>query len=98
MRTFASFAGFVATLIVGLSLAGCESDQDPKVPDNPPPLPNSHAEHPTEGPHHGDLIELGDEAFHAELVHDESDTVTIYILDSSAQDEVSIAEESVTST
>lgn len=41
-------------------------------------------DHPSEGPHHGALIELGDEEYHAELVHDAS-SVTVYILDASAQ-------------
>jgi hypothetical protein len=41
--------------------------------------------HPTEGPHHGSLIELGREEYHAELVHDHhAGTVTIYILDGAA--------------
>ena len=53
---------------------------------------HDHAEggHPTEGPHHGGLIELGDEEYHAELVH-EGDTVTIHILDAAAKTEVPIA-------
>jgi hypothetical protein len=47
--------------------------------------------HPTEGPHHGELIELGKEDYHAELVHDDAtNTVTIYILDGAAKDAVSI--------
>lgn len=42
-------------------------------------------EHPEVGPHGGHLIELGEEAFHAELVHDEEHhTVTIHLLDSAA--------------
>lgn len=40
--------------------------------------------HPSEGPHHGTLIELGSEEYHAELVHDEN-TVTVYILDKTAK-------------
>ncbi len=48
-------------------------------------------DHPAEGPHHGILIELGNETYHAELVHDEqSGTVTIYILDSGAKTAVPI--------
>lgn len=48
--------------------------------------------HPTEGPHHGGLIELGKEDYHAELVHDDdTDTVTIHILDSSATKAVPIS-------
>ena len=45
--------------------------------------------HPTEGPHHGDLIELGNEEYHAELLHDEQ-SVTIYILNGSADAQVPI--------
>lgn len=52
---------------------------------------HAHA-HPTEGPHHGSLIELGREDYHAELVHDDTtDTVTIYILDAAAAKAVPIA-------
>ncbi|TWT61351.1 hypothetical protein [Rubinisphaera italica] len=41
--------------------------------------------HPSEGPHHGSLIELGNEEYHAELVHDDAaGTVTIYVLNASA--------------
>lgn len=47
--------------------------------------------HPTEGPHHGDLIELGNEEYHAELLHDEvTQQVTIYILNGAATDMVPI--------
>ena len=49
-----------------------------------PPAAHEHDHghaHPSEGPHHGALIELGKEDYHAEIVHDEkTDTVTIYIL------------------
>lgn len=56
-----------------------------------------HAEaghaHPTEGPHHGHLIELGEEEYHAELAHDEATkTVTIYLLDKEAKAPVGIAD------
>lgn len=53
----------------------------------------SHAEHahPTEGPHHGHLIELGDEQYHVELVHDEkAGEVTFYVLDGSVTKAVPI--------
>ena len=47
--------------------------------------------HPTKGPHKGALIELGDEEYHAELVHDEKENkVTIYVLDSKAKTAVPI--------
>lgn len=54
----------------------------------PPPTVEIHA-HPSEGPHHGSLIELGKEEFHAELVHDDK-SVSIYILDGAAKSAVPI--------
>ncbi len=51
---------------------------------------HDHA-HASEGPHGGGLIELGNEEYHAELVHnDDAGTVTIYILDSAAKAAVPI--------
>lgn len=56
------------------------------------PAAVEHAhDHPDHGPHEGELIELGDEEFHAELVHDEkTNDITIYILDSKAKSAVAI--------
>ena len=49
------------------------------------PLDAAH-EHPTTGPHKGQLLELGDEEYHAEILHDDkTGTVTIYVLDSKAK-------------
>ena len=48
--------------------------------------------HATIGPNEGHLIELGDEEFHAEWLHDsESGAVTVIMLDSTATQEVAIA-------
>ena len=42
--------------------------------------------HHEKGPHKGDLVELGDEEYHAEVVHDEKEaTVTVYLLGSDAK-------------
>ncbi|MDP7269338.1 MAG: hypothetical protein QF408_14335, partial [Pirellulales bacterium] len=42
-------------------------------------------EHGAVGPHHGELIELGDGAYHGELLHDrKAGSTTIYILDGNA--------------
>ena len=57
--------------------------------DMPPPATVEIHEHPSEGPHHGSLIELGKEEFHAELVHDEK-SVTIYVLDNAATNSVPV--------
>ena len=49
---------------------------------------DEHA-HPTEGPHHGMLVELGNENYHAEVVHDdEAGTLKVYLLDSAAKNAV----------
>lgn len=90
MRTFQnSFIVFMAAC--AFSLSGC----GPKTAPDAPVTANSEAEsadvhdHPHEGPHHGTLVELGDEEYHAEVVHDAT-TVTIYVLDSSAKQAVAI--------
>lgn len=71
----------------GNSTAG-ESDHDHDHGDH---------DHPSEGPHHGTLIELGNEEYHAELVHDEeTKQVTIYLLDSAVKESVSIPATEVT--
>jgi len=47
--------------------------------------------HPEKGPHKGALIELGEEEYHAEILHDdEKHTVTIYVLDAHAENAVLI--------
>ncbi len=60
----------------------------------PPTTVDSHA-HPTEGPHHGTLIELGNEKYHAELVHDKQ-SVTVYILDGTATKPIPVEATEVT--
>ena len=78
---------FGASLIC---ITGC-SETGTTVPSNTiselPPDTGDHDEHahPTEGPHHGDLVELGNEEYHAEVVHGEAGSVTVYILDSAAK-------------
>jgi hypothetical protein len=57
-------------------------------------MDHDHA-HPSEGPHHGELIELGNEEYHAELVHEDG-AVTIYILDRSARELVPIGAADIT--
>jgi hypothetical protein len=55
-------------------------------------------DHPTVGPHKGSLIELGEEAYHAELLHPghgATGEVTVYILDGSASKQVPIDAKSV---
>ncbi len=42
-------------------------------------------DHPSKGPHDGDLVELGKEEFHAEIVHGNEGKITIYLLDHEAK-------------
>lgn len=94
---------FTMTLtIVSFTLSGCNSDSDQgKTFDESAPadvtMKDEHDhDHPSEGPHHGSLIELGKEAYHAELVHDEKNgSITIYILDGAVKKSVPIKAESL---
>jgi len=97
IRQYSSLTlSFCATLALGLS--GCGGESSDKAASSggtetsaPPATVEAGHDHPSEGPHHGSLIELGNEEYHAELVHDEqAGTVTIYILDSAAKTSVPI--------
>jgi len=90
IQRFKRFASPVVVVTFGC-MVGC-SDADTSSTttiSGPPPAMDSHEghdhAHPSEGPHHGDLVELGNEEFHAEVVHGEAGSVTVYILDSAAQ-------------
>jgi len=80
-----------------LCLPGCQdaattADSEP-VSDLPPSTMDDHDAHahPSEGPHHGDLVELGNEEYHGEVVHNEdTGDLSIYILDGAATSQVSI--------
>ena len=89
---------FHLPLLIALFLVGPSGCDDGVVKNTPTAGGDTHAghdhdahAHPTEGPHHGDLVELGDEEYHGEVVHDEdAGTVTIYVLDSSATKQFAI--------
>ncbi|QEF99239.1 hypothetical protein Mal15_33010 [Stieleria maiorica] len=82
-------------------LAGCGGTSDPSSDSGGPTsqsdssdhaTSHDHHGHPEHGPHGGDLVELGKEAYHAELVHGE-DGIMMYVLDGSASKQVPIAAE-----
>ncbi|HWL07857.1 MAG TPA: hypothetical protein VNQ76_05615 [Planctomicrobium sp.] len=82
-----------AACLATLMISGCGNSSDnasTKSPANTQSHGNHDHAHPTEGPHHGHLIELGNEEYHAELVHKKGEPVTIYILDGSAKTAVPI--------
>jgi hypothetical protein len=97
IRQYSSLTlSFCAILALGLSGCGGESSDKPGTSGGaetsaPPATVEAGHAHPSEGPHGGSLIELGNEEYHAELVHDDAaGTVTIYLLDSAAKTSVPI--------
>jgi hypothetical protein len=78
------------SLLIGiLVVVGCTKSTDTSDPTNGTTPTTTQHSHPHEGPHNGTLIELGEEEFHAELVHNET-AVSIYVLDSKATNSVPI--------
>ena len=89
--------------LMAMIVAGCSNDNSTgHETAGPPNTMDSHDDHaghahPSEGPHHGDLIELGNEEYHAEILHDEdAGTVTIYVLNGAATEQVPIDATEVT--
>ncbi len=69
-----------------LASAGCGRSTPAPVSSPPPETAHADHGHPSHGPLGGALIELGNEEYHAELVHDAAaDEVSIYILDAAAK-------------
>ncbi|KLU05525.1 putative signal peptide protein [Rhodopirellula islandica] len=66
--------------------AATNSSTDTVVMEGMPPEAHGHPEH---GPHGGELIELGKEAFHLEMLHDDQ-TVTLNVLNGAATETVAI--------
>ena len=95
-----SLAVVVASGIFLLT-AGCSGDTDSTAGsssvavDGGPPATVDVPNQPSEGPHHGTLVELGNEEFHVEVIHDAA-SVTVYVLDSSAKNAVPIDSSDVT--
>ena len=87
----------IAAGVLSVSLVGCGSDSG-QTPTNDAAAETEHGnggdavhEHPTEGPNGGHLIELGNEEYHAELLHDENThTVTIHLLDGAGKQPVAV--------
>jgi hypothetical protein len=99
MNTDYACKGICAAVLASLFLAGCNSrstSEPSAVASERHHEGDGHdhstGEHSHTGPHDGHLIELGsDEAFHAELIHDDkTHRVTIFILDGKAKNNVPI--------
>jgi len=88
----------VAGACLLLATAGCykPNEQAGSGSAKKPAAGHAH-DHPTTGPHKGSLIELGNEEFHAELVHDDAaHKVTIYLLDGHAKGNATSTDPQVT--
>lgn len=75
-----NFQGWLRTLAVvaGVVIVAAATADDKKK--------DAKHEHPSEGPHHGVLIEWGEEEYHVEFVVDhKAQTATAYILDGSGK-------------
>ncbi|MBI1246736.1 hypothetical protein GC197_02685 [bacterium] len=102
MRKLSPFLSVMLGVLVAIGLSGCNSaapaggDEHAHSEDDGHDHGDEHA-HPTEGPHHGALIELGNEEYHGELVHnEETGKVTVYLLDSAGKTPVAIASPDIT--
>jgi hypothetical protein len=107
MKMLAPLTSLVALLTAAL-LVGCGTEPtqtaSDQASDSPPAIVETDGahDHPSEGPHGGDLIELGNEEYHGELLHPHSDdgggenVVAIFILDGSAKNVVPIEATEVT--
>jgi hypothetical protein len=86
---------WIFTIAALIALPGCGDPESKEDEDNnEDQTAEDDHDHPTHGPHDGDLIELGDEEYHAEIVR--SDTaVTVYLLDGAAKMGPTIEGESI---
>jgi hypothetical protein len=88
----ATFAVLCASALA-VALGGCGNDAEKK---DGGAKAGDHHDHPDKGPHGGMLVELGNEEYHAEVVHDDAaHKVTVYILDGKAKGAVPVAEKEV---
>ncbi len=99
MRIVSLSLCLTALLVASVSLTGCGNKPAESEDAHDAPLSCDGAvhQHPTEGPHGGHLIELGDEEYHAELLRDEkTNTVTIHLLDGPAKKAIAVAASEIT--
>lgn len=105
MRLVYGNSWLIGAALISAALVGCGSNTT-HGPDAMSNAEQHHEgdghEHPNEehshtGPHGGHLIELGQEAYHAELLHDDkTHQVTIYILDGQVKKSVPISQPELT--
>jgi hypothetical protein len=95
MKTFK--IAITVALFCFIVTAGCGKETATSTSTSAAPLPPdaldeaAHA-HPEHGPHGGDLVELGNEEYHAEVVHGDNG-FSVYVLDGSAKQAVAVTAE-----
>ena len=83
-------------LAAGMFTACCGSDAPQPSEKDEQDTRSAHG-HPTEGPHGGHLIVLGNDEYRAELLHDDATgKVTVHLLDHDAKKPVEITESEIT--
>lgn len=92
-------AGFATIVLAAFATTGCGSGSQnagsagkPGAAQTEPGAAGGHDhdhDHGHTGPHHGDLVELGDDEYHAEVVHAQ-DEVAVYLLGPDAKTSVPI--------
>lgn len=93
MKSLSLFAALSLAVAGMFAISGCTG----KPADAPPKAGESHHDHPSEGPHHGQLIEFAGEKHHGELTHDDkTHTVTIYLLGGDAKSPAYSADPEIT--
>jgi hypothetical protein len=97
MRRIVTTCGALGVILAMAVISGCGDKRPESRLKSSASKTDHHDDHAHEGPHGGHIIELGDEEYHAELVHDDkTNTATVYVLDSSAKKAAPIAAEDVT--
>src|SRR5262245_14287152 len=89
---------------VAVWAAGCGPSTSPRAADGKAGEHNhdhgaeghDHAHDHAHGPHEGHILELGNEEYHAEWAHADDGTVTIWVHDAAAKNEVPIPAEEIT--
>jgi len=101
----ASPISYSLTISLLLCVLGCQNQHSADTHPSDTHNGHDHAQqendanhgHSTNGPHHGSIIELGSEEYHAEFLHNkEQQMVTIHILDGGVKNTVPIEAEEIT--
>lgn len=88
VKLFRTSVAIVALLLCGPGCDGKPQGKEAETHSDHDGHDHGAHEHAAVGPHGGELVELGEEEYHAEVVH--AKDVTVYVLDSAAKAPVAI--------